>query len=264
VTTVLVTGATGTLGRAAVPALVAAGHDVRAMSRTHRRPGGAETWVRADLATGQGLAVAVDGVGTVVHLASAPYRRGYTHQVDVAGTARLVAAARAAGVDHVLLMSIVGVDRVPWGFFRTKLEAEREVARGGTPWTVLRATQFFDLLDAALAALTRLPVVPLDRGIRAQPVDTADVADLLVELVAAGPARDTVELGGPEVLTGDTALREWMAATGRRRRILPVRGPGRMLAAFRDGAATTPALPAGTRTWSDFLARRYGHRPSRA
>lgn len=257
-TTVLVTGATGTLGRAAVPALVAAGHEVRAMSRSHRRPDDAETWVRADLATGQGLAGAVDGVGTVVHLASAPYRRGYTRQVDVAGTARLVAAGRAAGVDHVLLMSIVGVDRVPWGFYRTKLEAERAVVRGGAPWTVLRATQFFDFLDTALAGLTRLPVVPLDRGVRAQPVDTADVADLLVELVAAGPARDTVELGGPEVLTADGALREWMAATGRRRRILPVRGPGRMLAAFRDGAATTPALPTGTRTWSDFLARRYG------
>ncbi len=257
---VLVTGATGTLGRVVVPALAAAGHDVRAMSRVHRRPDGEETWVRADLATGQGLADAVDGVGTVVHLASAPYRRGYTRRVDVAGTARLVAAARAAGVDHVLLMSIVGVDRVPWGFYRTKLEAERQVAEGGAPWTVLRATQFFDFLDTAFAALTRLPVVPLDRRVRAQPVDTADVADLLVELVAAGPARDTVELGGPEVLTGDTALREWMAATGRRRRVLPVRGPGRMLATFRDGAATTPALPTGTRTWSEFLARRYGRR----
>lgn len=102
--------------------------------------------------------------------------------------------------------------------------------------------------------------MPLDRRIRAQPVDTADVADLLVELVAAGPARDVVELGGPEVLTGDTALRDWMAASGRRRPVLPVRGPGRMLAAFRDGAATTTALPTGTRTWSDFLARRHGCR----
>lgn len=257
--TVLVTGATGTLGRAAVPALVAAGHDVRAMSRVHRRRDGAAAWVRADLATGQGLAEAVGGVATVVHLASAPYRRGYTHQVDVDVTARLVAAARAAGVDHMLFMSIVGVDRVPWGYYRTKVEAEQAVRCGGVPWTVLRATQFFDLIDGAFAALTRLPVVPIDRRIRAQPVDAADVADLIVDLVAAGPARDVVELGGPEVLTSDTALREWMAATGRNRRILPVRGSGRMLAAFRDGAATTLALPTGTRTWSEFLAGRYGH-----
>jgi uncharacterized protein YbjT (DUF2867 family) len=255
---VLVTGATGTLGRAVVPALSAAGYDVRAMSRSDRSPVGPETWVRADLATGDGLAAAVDGVGTVVHLASAPYRRGYTRQVDVAGTSRLAAAARAARVEHLVHMSIVGIDRIPFGFYRTKLEAEREVLQGGAPWTVLRATQFFDLIDTALAALTRLPVVPIDGTVLAQPVDTADVADRIVELVAAGPVRGTVEIGGPEVLTADDALRQWMAATGRRRRTLSVRGPGRMLAAFRDGAATTSALPAGTRTWSEFLVRRYG------
>jgi len=261
---VLVTGAAGTLGRAVVPALVAVGHDVRAMSRSDHRPVGPETWVRADLATGEGVAAAVEGVGTVVHLASAPYRRGYTRQVDVAGTGRLAAAANAAGVDHLVHMSIVGIDKIPFSFYRTKLEAEREVVQAEAPWTVLRATQFFDLIDTAFGALARLPLVPVDRTVRAQPVDTADVADRIVELVAAGPARGIVELGGPEVLTADDALRQWQDATGRRRRTLSLRGPGRMLAAFRAGAATTPALPTGTRTWSEFLARRYGSGGSRA
>lgn len=253
---VLVTGASGTLGRTVLPVLLAAGHGVRGLSRAPRTGPAGVTWVRADLATGEGLEDAVRDVDTVLHLASAPYQRGYTREVDVDGTRRLVATARAAGVRHLVHVSIVGVDEIPWGYFRIKLQAERIVRSAGLGWTVLRATQFYPFVDATLRAVARLPVIPYDPGIRSQPVDTADVARRLLEIVAAGPADDIEELGGPEVLTPRAAGRQWLELTGTRRVLVPVRLPGRLGAAFRAGHLTTSAEPTGTITWRDYLTAR--------
>ena len=135
-----------------------------------------------------GISEAVSGIEVVVHLASAPYRGRYTVRVDVDGTGRLLTAASQAGVRHLLFISIVGVDRVPWGYFRRKLAAEQVVRDGGAPWSVLRVTQFHSFLDGALRAASRLPALIGDAGIVAQPVDPRDVADAIVARVAAGPA----------------------------------------------------------------------------
>jgi uncharacterized protein YbjT (DUF2867 family) len=258
---VLVTGATGRLGRVLLPRLVGAGHTVRAMSRTDRT-GGAAEWVRADLATGAGLFAAVAGGGAaagveaVMHLASAPYRRGYTREVDVAGTERLIGAAAAAGVAHLLYVSIVGVDRVPWRYFRHKVAAEQLVRSGGVPWTIVRVTQFHSFLDEILTRVRRLPVLVTDPAIPAQPVDVRDAADYLAARLAGGPGRAVEEFGGPEVLRGDAPVRDWLAARGVHRPVVRVRVPGALGRAFRSGALTTGAEPTGSITWRDYLAGR--------
>lgn len=207
---ILVTGATGRLGTTLLPRLAGAGYAVRVMSRTARQSSGAE-WVRADLATGEGLAEAVTGVEAVVHLASAPYKRGYTRQVDVAGTRRLVAAAKNAGVRHLLYVSIVGIDRVPWPYFRVKLAAEDVVATAGVPWTTVRATQFHSFIDEILGKMSRLPVIISDPTIPAQPVDVRDVADHLVVRLATPPRNGLEAFAGPEVLRFDDMLPDWLA-----------------------------------------------------
>ena len=124
---VLVTGASGNLGSAVLPRLVKDGHDVRPMSR-RARPG----WVAADLATGEGVREAVRGVDAIVHLASSPTK---TRNTDVEGTRRLVAAAKAAGVRHLLFVSIVGIDRVPLPYYKLKAETEAVIRGGGVPFT---------------------------------------------------------------------------------------------------------------------------------
>lgn len=252
---ILVTGASGRLGRVLVPRLAGAGHQVRAMSRTARTDSDAQ-WVRADLATGDGLAAAVAGVEAVVHLASAPYQRGYTRQVDVDGTDRLVAEAAEAGVAHLLYVSIVGVDRVPWGYFRHKVAAEQRIRAGAVPWTIVRMTQFHCFIDEVLGRLRRSPVLVTDPGILAQPVDVRDAADHLVTRLGGAPGHDLEEFGGPEVLRGDDPLRAWLAARGLRRPVLRMRVPGRLGRAFRSGALVTAAQPTGRVTWRDYLAGR--------
>jgi uncharacterized protein YbjT (DUF2867 family) len=248
--TVLLTGASGTLGGAVLPRLTGAGLDVRPMSR-RSRPG----WVAADLTTGDGLAEAVQGVDAVVHLASGGGRA--TAQTDVEGTRRLVAAAHRAGVRHVLYVSIVGIDRVPVAYYRAKLAAEEIVRDGGVPFTNLRATQFPQLVDTILTASSRFGPLVTDRNVLVQPVHVDDVAQRIAAQLAAGPAGGTVEFGGPEALPLGELARRWQVARGSRRPVLPIRVPGRIGRELRAGALTTSVRPGGTVTWDDYLAQQF-------
>ncbi|MEE6263055.1 SDR family oxidoreductase [Plantactinospora sonchi] len=254
--TILVTGATGRLGQVLTPELVRAGRPTRAMSRTPKGGDDVVERVRADLATGEGLAAALADVDTVLHLASAPYQRGYTRHVDVDGTRRLVDAAGTAGVRHLVYVSIVGIDRVPFSYYRVKLDAEAIVADGPVPWTILRVTQFHDLLDEALTRLARFPVLPVDPKIVGQPVDVHDVAAHLVRRISAPAGRTIEEYGGPEVLSLADGARAWLTARGLRRPLLRLPVPGRLGRAFRSGALTTDTGERGRITWPDYLAGR--------
>jgi uncharacterized protein YbjT (DUF2867 family) len=247
--TVLVTGASGTLGSAVVPRLVKEGYDVRPTSRSPR-PG----WVVADLGSGAGLTEAVRGVDAIVHLASSPIRPGRT---DVEGTRRLLAAAAAAGVRHVLYISIAGVDRVPFRYYRAKLETEEVVRASGVPFTILRATQFHPFADMLLAASSRLGPVITDPDWLVQPVAVEDVAERIADLLAEPAEGATSEFGGPEVLRVGDAARTWLAARGSGRPIWGLRFPGRMARAVRDGGLTAEASTTGTRAWRDYLAEKY-------
>ena len=249
---VLVTGGTGVLGTALVPALRAAGHGVRVLSRT---PG--EGRVAGDLRTGTGLAEAVAGVDTVVHAASSPRRD--TWVVDVAGTRRLAVAAREAGVGHLVYVSIPGVDKAPYPYYRVKYAAEQVIAAAGVPSTVLRATQFHPFVAALLAVAQKAFVLPVGAGWRVQPVDVDDVAAHLVERVGAGPAGGVVEFGGPEVRDAADLARAWLAARGAGGRVVELPVPGGFSKAVRQGALLpSPDAARGSVTWETWLARAGG------
>ncbi|MDA0638477.1 NAD(P)H-binding protein [Nonomuraea sp. MCN248] len=253
-TSVVVTGASGRLGRAVTARLAAEGFEVRALSRTRRADAGGVRWAVADLATGRGVAGAVADSDAIVHLASAPYRGRYTRRVELDGTGALLAGARATRTGQLIYLSIVGVDRVPWGYYRTKLAAERLVRDGGVPWTTLRVTQFHEFAAEILAGMARLGAVVADPGIPVQPVDVRDVAGHLASLIRRGPSGEVEEYGGPEVLTMAEAARLWLDSRRSRRPLLRMRVPGRLGRAFRAGHLTTPAGPAGKITWQEYLA----------
>jgi uncharacterized protein YbjT (DUF2867 family) len=246
VSIVLVTGGTGTLGRHLVPILAERGHEVRVLSR---RPG-AGTHV-GDLATGEGVATAADGAELVVHAAS-DSRMGRT---DPAQTASLLSTVGAAGsCRHLVYLSIVGVDAIPFGYYRTKLDCERLIEAGPVPSTTLRATQFHELLARALRALGRGPVSVLPLDLVFQSVAAAEVAARTAEVLEGEPLRRAPDFGGPEVLTGWQIAGAWRARHGWPRRVLSVRLPGRGYRAFADGLATCPEHADGRQTWAQFAA----------
>ncbi|MEV7601619.1 NAD(P)H-binding protein [Kitasatospora sp. NPDC089797] len=250
--TVLVTGATGTLGREVVRLLVARGVAVRGLSRRPRAAGDGVEWAVGDLVTGAGVAAAVAGVATVVDCATTRGRR------DVAAVGRLAAEARRAGVGHLVYVSIVGIDRVPLGYYRAKLACERVVRESGVGWTVLRATQFHDLVLEAFDLSARLPVFPVAGGARIQPVEVREVAARVAELVGREPAGFAPEVGGPRVWTYRELAGAYLRAAGRRRVLVPLPVPGALGRSLRAGGLTVPERAVGERGFEEALARRFG------
>lgn len=246
---ILVTGGTGTLGRAVVPLLLDAGHDVRVLSRqASPRLRDGVVGRQGDVLTGAGVEAAVDGSDVVIHAASNPRRQA--RETEEAGARHVAAAAKQAGA-HLLYVSIVGVDRHRLPYYRAKLAAERIVADSGADWTVLRATQFHELIDMFLSR----GIFIRTRHLRFQPVEVRDVAARLVELTK-GPAQGLApDFGGPQVVSIRELAETRYAATGQRTRLLPLPAVG-FLADFDAGRHLTPDHRAGSGTWQQWLDRR--------
>ncbi|MFD5449161.1 SDR family oxidoreductase [Streptomyces sp. NPDC127100] len=248
-TTILVTGGTGTLGRYVTERLRADGHEVRVLSR-HSQP------YAVDLRKGgAGLDAALDGVETVVHCATT--QTGGDERAAV----NLLEAARRAGVGHLVYISIVGVDRVPFGYYRAKADVEHLVEESGLGWTVLRTTQFHDLVVRLFQGLAKPPVMLLPAKVDDQPIEVREVADRLAELAAGEPAGRVPDLGGPEVRSFESLARAYLAATGRRRAVVNVPLAGRAYRAFRSGGHLTPERALGKGTFEEYLTARFGGVP---
>lgn len=257
---VLVTGGTGTLGRLVVARLRGAGCHVRVLSRRRRDAKDGIEFVTGDLATGGEIEAAVDGTGIIVHCAG-------SSKGDEEKTRNLVRAASRAGAPHLVYISVIGADRIPivsrvdramFGYFGSKLAAERVVADSGLPFTTLRAAQFHDLILTMAQQMAKLPVIPVPAGFRFQPVDTGEVAARLTELALGKPAGLVPDLGGPRVYRIADLLRGYLRATHRHRAVVPVRLPGKAARAVRAGANLAPEQAVGHRTWEDFLTERVG------
>lgn len=134
------------------------------------------------------------GVEVVVHCASSP--RGGD---DVAAGHLIEAARRAGTVTNIVYISIVGVDVVPYGYYVTKLKVERMLEESGLGLTILRTTQFHDLVARVVDVMGKLPVVPVPKGVRMQPISVGEVADRLAELAVPVPAGRVPDMGGPEI-----------------------------------------------------------------
>jgi uncharacterized protein YbjT (DUF2867 family) len=244
----LVTGATGTLGRKVVGAATAAGHQVRAMSRRSHVGYTGVHWTQGDLLADTGVDAAVDGVDVVVHCATQ-----FTGDKDVTATENLITAARKAGVAHIVYVSIVGIDRIPLPYYKTKLRVERALEASVVGHTVQRATQFHDLIRTGFSVQRFAPLLSTLRGVNFQPIDTGDVTARLVELLDSEPAGRVPDIGGPTVHTHADLARMYLAAGSSRRPIVQIPVPGRIVAGFRAGANLAPDKAVGRIGFAEYL-----------
>ncbi|UGT45193.1 SDR family oxidoreductase [Nocardia yamanashiensis] len=231
---VAVVGGTGTLGRPVVRELTARGHTVRVLSRSAPvDPVAGTTHHAVDLVTGNGLDEALEGVYAVVNAAG--HRGLRSGKVLVSGVRTLLAAEQRARVGHHVDISIVGCERVPFSYYRTKTAQENVVTQGPIPWTLLRATQFHELLDEILAAAAKARLEPRG-GLRFQPVDVNAVAGKLAAAVEAGPSGRVPDVGGPAVHTLTELARARRAVVGESLLALPIPPIGRVARQLRDAA----------------------------
>lgn len=246
-TPILVTGGTGNIGRHTVPLLRAAGREVRILSRHSRPAEPGIDYVEGDTVKDTGLDAALDGIDTVLHLA------GGAKGDDVAAQ-NLVAAARRAGVRHLVLISVVGADRMPIGYFRMKAAAELAFETSDIPFTVLRVAQLHDFALPMVKVLSKMRIAP--RGLRFESIGVDEVSVRLAALTLGEPAGRVADLAGPQVREIADMVRAFDIARGRAHRLLPIRLPGAVGRAYRagDNLADDPVVR-GEVTWEEFLAR---------
>ncbi len=239
---IAVAGGTGVVGRWAVEAVRADGHEAIVIARS----------VGLDLVTGDGLDVALAGVDTVIdatNVASSGKRRSSEFFEATART--LMRTAVAAGVRHIVALSIIGIDRVPYGYYRGKLRQEEILRESPVPVSILRAAQFHEFAGQYLATMPG-PVVFVPRW-RAQPVAAREVGTALATIAAGDPVAMS-ELAGPREEIMADMIRQVVRARGDRRLVVSARLPGAVGKAMAAGGGL-PDQPGlrGMQTFAHWL-----------
>ncbi|AWK73808.1 LysR family transcriptional regulator [Rhodococcus oxybenzonivorans] len=225
-----VIGGTGLIGSQVVRKLNEAGHEAIPASQS----------TGVDLISGQGLDSALEGTDVVIDASNSPTFDEASLDFFRASMSNLLAAGERAGVRHQVVLSIVGVDQVPQlDYYRAKTLQENLLRQGPTPYSILRATQFFEFVDAVLSWTSdgdtvRLPSTPL------QPIAAAEVVDALVEVSTGTPLGGIRDIAGPEVFPLDELGRITLAAQGDARTVTLDENAGLF------GAVTGDVLTAGS------------------
>jgi uncharacterized protein YbjT (DUF2867 family) len=208
---VLVIGGSGLIGSQVVAQLTELGHEAV--------PASPRTGVNA--ITGEGLAEAVAGVHTVVDVANSPsWADDDVLNFFTISSRNLVEVERAAGVAHHVALSIVGADRAAQsGYMRAKVAQEKVIVESGQPYTILRATQFFEFVDGIADSLADGDTVRAPHG-AFQPIAAADVATAVTHAAIADPANRVTNIAGPDKQGMDDFIRARLAATGDARQVV--------------------------------------------
>lgn len=258
---ILVTGGTGKLGRQVVRQLCYQGLDVGILTTRSNidLSSGAKVYV-ADLNDPAALSRAVGDVRVVIHCASSP---GNPQTVDLEGTKNLLQCVDGRQIKNFIYVSIAGVDKADYPYYRVKHEVENIIRDSGLPWSVLRATQFHDLvLERLIKPFDKRDETPLviPGGMRFQSIDVRDVANRLQQLALGEPSGSTITIGGPEILSIEDMARSYLHVHGRKEDVEPQLLTSDLYNLFRSGININPEWSAGMITWERFL-RDYAARP---
>jgi uncharacterized protein YbjT (DUF2867 family) len=240
---IAVAGGTGVVGRHVVDRCRELGHEPVVLARS----------TRVDVTTGAGLPEALAGVDTVVDVTNvATVARRKAVAFFESATTHLLAAEKAAGVTHHVVLSIVGIDRVDFGYYLGKRRQEALALGGPVPATVLRATQFHEFAGQVLDRGGPVAIVP---RMLTQPIAAREVAEALVDLAAGAPTGAAAELAGPEQHQMPDLVRRVRDARGSRRPVLAVRLPGRAGSDMATGGLLPgPGARIGRQTFTGWLA----------
>ena len=255
---ILVTGGTGTLGSEIVRQLLASGHEVSVLSSADNPvlPKQAK-FCKGDLETNRGLQQAVKNIDTIIHCASNPRE---AEKIDVPGTRYLLQAAKQAGINHFVYISIVGVDQSSFPYYKAKTEVEQMIRESGIPLSILRTTQFHDfVLYRIIRSFEQVaePNITIPEGLKFQTVDIREVAQRLVEISVNNPAGKLPDMGGPEILSLEQMTRIYLEILGRRQKVIAQPIENEFFQIFRSGINLCPGNATGKITWEKFLRNHF-------
>src|SRR2546421_1636120 len=244
---IVVIGGSGLIGKKVVTNLRQHGHEVVAASPSS----GVNT------VTGEGLAQALAGAQVVVDVANAPSWEDKAVLAFFEASGRnLLAGEAAAGVGHHVALSVVGTDRLlASGYFRAKMAQEKLIKASPIPYTVVRATQFFEFAGGIAQLATEGQTVRLP-PVLMQPIAADDVAAVMADVALAKPLNGTFDLAGPEPIRMDELVRQFLSANGDARKVITDARALYYGINVNDQSLTPDENPRlGTTRFSDWLSR---------
>ena len=208
-----------------------------------------------DLLTGEGLPAALGGAEVVVNLTNSPTFDDASPAFFQATMDNLLTAANAAGVGHAVILSILGADKVPGlVYYRAKVLQEDILKAGRVPYSIVRATQFFEFMDSVLSETADENTVRLPATL-IQPIASADVAHEVAEVSMGHPLHGTRNIAGPDVFTLDEVGRITLAAHGDHRTVVTDNSAGMFAAASGDALIAKDGTVIAKTTYREWLAR---------
>jgi uncharacterized protein YbjT (DUF2867 family) len=242
---IAVIGGTGLIGSQVVKILNASGHEAVPLSPS----------TGVDLLSGQGLAEALEGADVVVNLTNSPTFDDASPAFFEKTMDNLLAAAKSAGVGHAVILSIVGADLVPGlVYYRAKVLQEEILKSGPVPYSIVRATQFFEFIDAVLSWTADEDTVRLPATL-VQPMAAADVAQAVADVSAGAPLQGTRSVAGPEVFPLDELGKITLAAHEDHRTVVTDDSAGMFAAAAGDALIAKDGAVIAKTTYREWLAR---------
>ena len=209
-----------------------------------------------DLITGQGLPKALDGADVIVNVTNSPTFDDASPAFFQTTMDNLLTAAKAAGVGHAVILSIVGAEQVPGlVYYRAKVLQEDILKAGPVPYSIVRATQFFEFVDAVVSGTADENTVRLPATL-VQPIAAADVAQAMADVSVGAPLQGTRNIAGPEVFALDELGRITLAAHGDHRTVITDNNAGTFAAAPHDALIAKDGAVIDKTTYREWLARR--------
>lgn len=245
---ILVTGSTGQLGSALLKQLKGLDYQVKITSR--RKPKEVDfTWVYSDLLFGEGLEEAVKDVDVIIHAATSPTKN--SKNIEVTGFEKLLSK-----LQHIKLFiypSIVGIDEIPFKYYRLKYKAEELLKNSSVPYTIARATQFHSFVESLLLSKPFFKRYIIPGRIKFQSVDVNEFARYLIELVNKGPQGKLDDFCGPDIMTLREMAELKIRINNETNAILSIPFSGKLYNSLIEGKNTNPMQRRGIISYEEYL-----------
>ncbi|MCP3764593.1 SDR family oxidoreductase [Domibacillus sp. A3M-37] len=249
---ILVTGATGQLGSALLNQLKDSGYKVKITSRRKPEEIGDFEWVYSDLLSCEGIEEAVKDVDVIIHAATSPIKN--SKNVEVSGFEEFL--RKIPHIKHFIYPSIVGIDEIPFNYYKLKYEAEGLLENSSIPYTIARATQFHHFVENLFLSKPFFKRYIVPGNIKCQSVDVSEFANHLIGLVDKGPQGRTNDFGGPDIMTLREMAELKIKVNNETNKIVSISLPGKLYRSFLDGKNTNSIQRTGKITFEKYLSNK--------
>ncbi|MBT2642842.1 SDR family oxidoreductase [Bacillus sp. ISL-41] len=249
---ILVTGSTGQLGSTLLKQLKGSDYKIKITSRRKPEGLGQFDWVYSDLSSGEGLEEAIKDVDVIIHAATSPIKN--SKMVEVLGFKEFL--GKMKHIKHLIYPSIVGIDEIPFKYYKQKYEAEELLKNSSIPHTIVRATQFHNFVEDLFISkpLFKRYIVP--GNFKFQSVDVSEFASHLIGLVEKDTQGRADDFGGPEIMTLKEMVELKIKKNNESNRVLSIPFPGKLYQSISEGRNTNSFRKMGKITFEEYLSNK--------